>query len=112
METIKWTTEEDGYSVAERLLEGVIFEIDVELDLEKVKEAKTFFTPDAYTITDVRPKTPGDRSYLIHLGGESVVTHWCDKMKAHAKHNEAELMTDEIFNLPQVKELWNQYDEQ
>lgn len=112
MEPIKWTTEEDGYSVAERLLEGVMFDIDVELDLDKVKEAGTFFTPDVYNITDVRPKTPEDRAYLIRIGGsEATVTHWCNKIKAHAKQSQAELMTDEIFDLPQVKELWDKYDE-
>ena len=109
---LKWTTEEDGYSVAERLLEGVIFQIDVELNLEKVKELKSFSFSHLYNITAVRPKSPGDRSYLLHIGGgEATVTHWCDKIKEHAIYNEAELMTDEIFNLPEVQELWNKYHE-
>lgn len=109
---LTWTTEEDGYSVAERLLEGVIFEIDVELDLEKVKELKTFMSPNVYNITAVRPKAPGDRSYLMHIGGgEATVTHWCNKIREHAIRNQAELMTDEIFNRPEIQALWKQYHE-
>jgi hypothetical protein len=111
MSILKWTTEEDGYSVGDRLLDGVMFAVDVELDLDKVKEAGTFYKDDLYKITGVRPKTPGDQSYLERLGGQGAVDHWSSKVMSHAKRSQAELMTDEIFNLPEVKELWDKYNE-
>lgn len=110
MEIIKWTTEFDGYSVGDRLLDRVMFAIDVELNLEKVKEHKTFFVSEAYTITNVRPSTPQDESYLKHIGGDGAVTHWCDRVKSHASSDQTGLMTDEIFLLPEIQKLWKEYE--
>ena len=109
MEIIKWTTEFNGYSVAGRLLEDVMFAIDVELNLDKVKQQKTF-NKEVYTITHVRPSTPEDENYLKHIGGEGAIIHWCNVVKEVAQNRESELMTDEIFLSPKIQKLWKEYD--
>lgn len=109
---ITWTSEpHDGYSIAERLLEDVMFIADITMDLERAKELKTFLDNSVYTVENVRPATEQDKNYLLHIGGEGAVALWCERMKDHMLHSQSELMTDEIFNRNDVQLVWNELHE-
>lgn len=69
----------DGYEIADRLLEGVIFDVTIRIHANK----KT-------SIGDATAKA-NNRDYLMHIGGEGAVTKWTNEVKDYFKNEDIRL---------------------
>ena len=66
------TVEFDAYVIGDRIMEGVIFDVDI-----------TLYADGSTTYTEARPHDEDVESWCKQLGGEGAVKHWCDQVTEH-----------------------------
>lgn len=67
---MKFTTRFDGYAIADRLLEEVMFDVEIEL------------MDNTISVTSVK-LTGLHYDYVAGLGAPGTVEHWCDQVRKY-----------------------------
>jgi hypothetical protein len=93
----KKTIHYDAYSIGDRLMEGVLFDVDITLD----EDGTTTAGP-------ARPHDDNVTSWCERLGGAGGVKHWCDQVDDVFTNSDDRL---EELGEAMSDDEWDKYEE-